>query len=59
MSGDGCSESSLGDADAVARAENVERVLAEAVAQHKQQVRCIEDVPDGCSLCRVNHDVHF
>jgi len=34
MSGDSLSESSLGDADAVARAENGERVLAEAVARN-------------------------
>ena len=43
MSGDGRSESSLGDADAVARAENAERALAEAVSQHKQQMQRIED----------------
>ena len=43
MSGDGRSESSLGDTDAVARAENVERAPAEAVTQHKQQMQRIED----------------
>jgi hypothetical protein len=34
ISGDGRSEFSLGDARAVARAENTERALAEAVMQH-------------------------
>ena len=38
MPGDGRSESSLGDADAVARAETVKRAPAEAVMQHKQQM---------------------
>lgn len=35
--------SSLGDTDAITRAENAERALAEAIAQHKQQMQRIEE----------------
>ena len=41
-SGDGRSGSSLADANAVIRAENAERALAEAVIQHKQQTQLLE-----------------
>jgi DNA repair exonuclease SbcCD ATPase subunit len=40
---DGRSGSSLGDADAITRAENAERALAEAIEQHKQQMQRIEE----------------
>ena len=35
--------SSLADADAITRAENAERTLAEVIAQHKQQMQRIEE----------------